>query len=102
MIKHGFVWASLLAIVAGSSVCREGYQLIPGDVPGPGAFGAAGQFSNIKDTDECGKLCDDLNHCKSYEYSPTEKRCFLNRKWAPKAGVHKDYSFCALTRKLHF
>ena len=109
MIKHGLVWASLLAIVAGSSICRDGYELIPGDVPGQGEFGAVGKFSNIQDTDECGKLCDDQqvgknlrNHCKSYEYSPTEKRCFLNRKWSPTAGVHKDYSFCALIRKSHF
>ena len=97
-----WIWYTGLLNVTKAASCREGYELTPGDVPGQGEFGAAGKFSNIANTEECGQLCNKNNHCKSYKYSPIEKNCYLLRKWTPTAAVHKDYSFCALIRKSHF
>ena len=95
-----FVFAflsSLLISEIHGSVCKEGFKLIPGDVPGRGEFGANGKFSNISDTDECGARCLANLWCKSYEYSATEKCCNLNRKAEPTdPKIYKDYSFCSL------
>ena len=79
--------------------CRDGYELIPGDIPGHGEFGSNGKFSNIESTDARGQLCADLRHCKSYEYSLHEKKCYLNRKIKPSVGIYGDFSFCAVKGK---
>ena len=69
-----------------------GFHLVPGDYPG---MGQVGSYTNVSDTDECGRLCL-LNTagCRSYEYSRTERRCNLNIVDAPTKGVYKDYAFC--------
>ena len=69
-----------------------GFHLVPGDYPG---MGQVGSYTNVSDTDECGRLCL-LNTagCRSYEYSTTEKKCNLNTVAAPSDGIHKDYAFC--------
>ena len=89
--------SSLLISEIHGSVCKDGFKLIPGDVPGRGEFGSNGKFSNISDTDQCGTLCLANLWCKSYEYSATEKCCNLNRKAEPTdSNIYKDYSFCSL------
>ena len=89
--------SSLLISKIHCSVCKDGFKLIPGDVPGRGEFGSNGKFSNISDTDQCGTLCLANLWCKSYEYSATEKCCNLNRKAEPTdPKIYKDYSFCSL------
>ena len=89
--------SSLLISEIHGSVCKDGFKLIPGDVPGRGEFGSKGKFSNISDTDQCGTLCLANLWCKSYEYSATEKCCNLNRKAEPTdPNIYKDYSFCSL------
>ena len=97
---YTFAFVSLMVIAeTNGSNCRDGFELIPGDIPGWGQFGNAGKFSNIEDTDKCGQLCLANSHCKSYEYSETEKKCNLNRASKPNRGVYKDYSFCAVKVK---
>ena len=42
---------------------------MPGDIPG---WGQAGSFSEIADTEACGKACQEVPRCRSYEYSATD------------------------------
>ena len=53
-----------------------------------------GSDTNIADTNECGKLCEDNPICRSYEYSNTVRKCNLNAVAAPSEGIYKDYAFC--------
>ena len=96
--RYVFAFLSSLSISEiHGSVCKDGFKLIPGDVPGRGEFGSNGKFSNISGTDQCGTLCLANLWCKSYEYSATEKCCNLNRKAEPTdPRIYKDYSFCSL------
>ena len=72
--------------------CGEGFELIPGDIPGDGVLGRV----KVGDTDECAELCLNNNQCRSYEYSVTEKWCNLNRELKPTEPVYGDYFFCSL------
>ena len=62
-----------------------------GDIPG---YGDLGQMITAWDTDKCGQLCLDKNGCNSYEYSPVEKKCNLNKDSSPTAAPVRDYAFC--------
>ena len=59
-----------------------------------------GSFSNIPNNDECGMKCLSTAGCRSYEYSPTEKKCNLNTVDAPSRGIYKDYAFCVAGNSL--
>ena len=73
------------------SECKKGFHLVPGDYPG---WGQVGSHTNIADTDECGKLCEDNPSCRSYEYSNTDGKCNLNTVASPSQGIYQDYAFC--------
>ena len=91
-LKHHFI----------DSGCTNGYNLIHGDVPGWGLQIKGRIKTNNKG---CAKLCNEEKNCCSYEYSPTEKLCNLNKDCKPSAKVYKDYSFCVkgkLTRLGYF
>ena len=75
--------------------CKDGFQLVPGDILGWGQIGSTG---NVKDTDGCGDLCRNTTGCKSYEYSTTEKICNLNTDSEPTAEVYRNYAFCVAGR----
>ena len=73
-------------------VCPDGYKLQPGDIPGSGQIG--GNPSIETDVLGCSIRCNELASCCSFEYSPTEKYCNLNKDCSPTESVQKDYAFC--------
>ena len=76
--------------------CGEGFELIPGDTPGPGVLGQV----KVGDTDECAELCLNNSLCRSYEYySDTEKWCNLNKELKPTEPVWPNQVFCSLKGK---
>ena len=42
----------------------------------------------------CSIRCNEEASCCSFEYSPTENYCNLNKDCLPTVAVHKDYAFC--------
>ena len=47
----------------------------------------------------CGSECTRLADCKSFEYSPSSRHCFLNKQSAPTEGKHEDFWFCSRKAK---
>jgi len=78
-------------------VCPLGYELTPGDVPGRGDSIKSGGYDNINLIDDCKDLCNSNALCCSFEWSPTEKSCHLNKECLPTKGWYKDYLFCHKT-----
>merc|ERR1712107_211703 len=74
--------------------CPIGYQRKHADIPNGDQFGRG--FSNPKATiDLCAADCNQRAACLSFEFSPSEKQCFLNKVKAPvENGQHKDFVFC--------
>jgi len=75
-------------------VCPQGYELTPGDVLGRGDSIKSGGYDDINLIDDCKDLCNSNALCCSFEWSPTEKRCNLNKECLPTKGWYKDYLFC--------
>ena len=74
------------------STCPVQYTNYAGDVPG---WGSIQSLLSINNDTSCAKHCDLTSGCCSFEYSPTERRCNLNRECKPtRAEVHKNYTFC--------
>ena len=71
------------------SVCGDGFTLKPGDIPGYG-FSATTESKIIG----CSNRCMHMSDCCSFEYSPTKKRCNLNRDCEPTESAYQDYAFC--------
>ena len=72
--------------------CRAGYEAAAGDVEG---FGNLGSAKDVATTDACGQICDQTpDRCCSYEWSPTAKRCNLNKECQPTQGQLQDYGLC--------
>ena len=83
--------ALILHIIQMFTGCSDGYNLVPGDTPGWG-LQIRGRIKT--DNQGCAKLCNKEKNCCSYEYSPTEKLCNLNKDCKPSAEIYKDFSFC--------
>ena len=75
------------------SGCPYGYTLKEGDIPGWGQLGSTTESTIV----ECSNRCNDKSSCCSFEYSPTKKRCNLNRDCEPTEAKHQDYAFCTKT-----
>ena len=72
--------------------CPRGYTLKEGDIPG---WGQLGSNPTIESTIlGCSNRCNDESSCCSFEYSPTTKKCNLNRECQPTVSVYQDYAFC--------
>ena len=72
------------------SVCGDGFTLKPGDIPGWGQISTTTESTIIG----CSNRCMHMSDCCSFEYSPTTKRCNLNKDCFPTQGVFQDYAFC--------
>ena len=68
-----------------------GYKLVPGDTPGWG-LQIRGKIQTT--AKGCAKYCSEEKSCCSYEYSPTEKLCNLNKDCKPTAEKYEDFDFC--------
>ena len=57
---------------------------------------------SINITLRCTEACTCERRCLSYEFSPREKRCNLNKEWEPTdpRGNFGDYLFCKTRRAL--
>ena len=73
-----------------------GYKLVPGDTPGWG-LQIKGKIQTT--AKGCAKQCSASKHCCSYEYSPTEKLCNLNKDCKPTAKKYNDFDFCVKGRR---
>ena len=85
-------YLALPKLPSGSGLCPSPYTEIPGDV---GDWGSLESHSSIDNILSCARLCDGNPACCSFEYSPTEKKCNLNKECKPTRQVYKDYAFCA-------
>ena len=70
---------------------------MPGDAPGEGQIDGKGKIDT--DSEGCGRLCGSYEECCSYEHSPRENLCNLNKDCEPSATKHKDYNFCSKKEK---
>ena len=61
-----------------------------GDIDGPGQIGTI----YVDHIFGCSERCNDDPQCRSFEYSPTEKKCNLNKDDAPTQNTYKDFAFC--------
>ena len=81
-MKHLFFIVALITISSYqlkkvSADCPSGYELKHGDIPG---WGQVGKNPSIeRKISDCSARCDNQEECCSFEYSPTRKRCNLNR-----------------------
>ena len=78
-----------------SPECGTGFTLKPGDVHGWGE--SIGSYPEIKTSDTCAFLCSVIyaQDCCSYEWSPTDLKCNLNKECRTQTRTnHKDYLFC--------
>merc|ERR1712226_164989 len=80
------------AVQAGGE-CQVGFKFVPGDVIGNSNI-PGGSLTNIKSTAECGDKCLMTNACRSYEYSPSLKKCNLMKEAEPDSEVYEDFAFC--------
>jgi hypothetical protein len=76
--------------------CPQGYLSREGDVPGYGTEIKGKQNANV--VTDCSSKCDIDPNCCSFEWSPTEKLCNLNRTCEPTEAKYKDYYFCTKAR----
>jgi hypothetical protein len=75
--------------------CEIEYTSVTGDIQGRGKVGGRGGGDPVPSCATCASLCYDTVGCRSYECSPTELRCSLNRAAFPTTPVnYKDYAFC--------
>jgi len=74
--------------------CPEGFELLPGDVFG-GDQWENGYDSHAGSIEECADRCTATPGCGSFEFSPSENRCFRNSQTRPNVyGAFLDYVFC--------
>jgi len=75
--------------------CPAGYEPHDGDVPGGDQFGG-GYTQKATSAAKCAVLCNAEAQCRSFEYAPSTKFCFLNRQTVPTvAGAPAGWEFCA-------
>ena len=79
-------------------ICRSGlqpacpfpYTYQAGDVEGQGFR----SFTSVDKISSCAGHCENTNGCCSFEFSPREESCHLNKECEPTHGVYKDFTFC--------
>ena len=77
--------------------CPAGYAKEEGDLPGWGSeLGSGLSVSSLKD---CGRRCDNLVPCLSFEHSRSTGLCNLNTEAFPAADQFGDYMFCRKYRR---
>ena len=74
--------------------CGSEFEEAVGDIPGWGTVNGRGGAETVTDCSKCADLCSSDTACKSYECSPSEKKCSLNSVANPTSGAYKDYTFC--------
>lgn len=77
--------------------CAPGFTLMKGDIGGWGRVGGRGAGQKVPNCGQCASFCmNQRGNCNSYECSPTELRCNLNRGGRPTTSKnYKDYAFCS-------
>lgn len=68
---------------------------------GYGKVDGVGGGQDVAECRDCAKLCDQKPKCKSYECSPSVKKCALNEKEEPlRVDLQvEDYAFCVKLQK---
>ena len=75
--------------------CASDYKRVTGDVRGWGIIGGKGGGEAVQDCGECAGMCSSAEECGSYECSPTELRCNLNKANKPSSSAdYRDFMFC--------
>jgi hypothetical protein len=74
--------------------CGSGFKETAGDIGGWGKVNGRGGGETVTECNKCAELCSSDTVCKSYECSPSEKRCNLNHVATATSGPYKDYNFC--------
>ena len=72
--------------------CPPGYAVREGDLPGWGDsdIGSALDLS----LEDCADRCNGETTCLSFEHSPTQMKCNLNKIAEPSGGPYSDFIFC--------
>ena len=81
------------------SSCYDGFKLQPGSAP------VDAKIEGKIETDEegCARLCKlRYEGCLSYDYSPNEKLCNVNKVREPSNEKYKDYKFCSKGEEIFF
>ena len=71
--------------------CPTGYAGRVGDLPGWGTDIGSKLDLSLED---CAERCNGDKTCLSFEHSPTEIKCNLNKIAEPSQGPYLDYIFC--------
>ena len=91
MVPH---WRSYIPNPHTHPDCAKGYAVVPGDIGGQGWACGEGGAQKVSSCEACGQKCDRCGECGSYECSPTELTCNLNKESKPTTGTYKDFDFC--------
>ena len=80
-----------------NSKCANGYRYNKGDVAWSNVIGGSGNvMSHVQNTGACAQICNSNAQCKAYEYSPSEKKCFLVKVRNPTSpGAWGSFNFCS-------
>jgi len=81
-----------------TAVCGQGYYYKKGDVDGSDVIGDSNNWlmANVPNTGACADKCNMNNQCNAYEYSPSQKKCFLVKVQKPtSSGAYETYNFCS-------
>jgi len=78
--------------------CPGGYKYLKGDAAGIkwAIRGPSGLLYNpFSEIEDCGKLCNGIDHCKAIEWSPSQRKCVLIKTENTDGPKFLDYYFCA-------
>jgi len=80
-----------------NAICGQGYYYNRGDIPWSSVIGGTnGVMANVPNTGACADKCNNNNKCNAYEYSPSQKKCFLVKVQKPtSSGAYETYNFCS-------
>ncbi|CAK9046822.1 unnamed protein product [Durusdinium trenchii] len=77
-----------------TSACPEGWEQVIGDVYGGDQF-SGGYTHSAKSIDDCAWRCLKEPGCGSFEWSPSQKKCFRNSQTRPThEEARGDFLFC--------
>ena len=80
-----------ISIFQSLGICPSGYALMHGHLYGSGQL----DTFNVMNIKECSLKCDGEHSCCSFEYSPSESKCNLNKNCNPDGGIWRDFKFCS-------
>ena len=72
------------------TACPDGYILMKGDIPGMGQV----KSETVDSLTGCGDLCAEEKTCCSFEYSPGDRLCNINKDYRVTNIQAGDYLFC--------